>query len=73
MNASTTAVNTYTNLFDPNFTFSRTTLLRIWSKGGNFLFTKGKQTLTWEKGVRKRITHSERGKIVKAETLSGKI
>jgi len=69
LNATTTAVNAYTNLFDPNFTFSRTTFLRIWSKGGNFLFTKGKQTLTREKGVSERITHSERGKIVKAETL----
>ena len=35
----------YDNLFDPHFTFSGSIFHRIWSKGGNFLFTKSKQTL----------------------------
>jgi hypothetical protein len=33
-------------IFDPRFAISGTTLLRIWSSGGNVLFTKSEQTLT---------------------------
>jgi hypothetical protein len=39
LNGTTIAINTYTNLFDPRFAFSGATFLRIWSKGGNFLYT----------------------------------
>jgi hypothetical protein len=38
-------MNTYTNLFDPHLAFSRTTFLRIWSKGGNLLYTKSKKNI----------------------------
>jgi hypothetical protein len=36
-------------------------------------YTKSKQTLTRKKGVRKRVKHRERCKIVKSVTPSGKI
>jgi len=52
-------MNTYKNLFVPHLAFPQLLFLEFGQREVIFLFTKSKQTLTWQKEVRKRVKHHE--------------